>query len=192
MVAVGTINTDLSERLAAEQASQAKSAFLANMSHEIRTPMNAIIGMTRLALGTELSEKQRDYLGKAHSASTALLGIIDDILDFSKIEAGRLSIESVEFALNEVLDRVATIIELPASEKGLEVDFTIAPDVPNGVVGDPLRLSQVLLNLATNAVKFTDHGRISFEVGVVSSSMEEVKLRFLDKGYPLSSSAVNM
>ena len=178
IVAIGTMNTDISERMAAEHASQAKSAFLANMSHEIRTPMNAIIGMTRLALDTELTAEQKDYLRKVQSASTALLSIIDDVLDLSKIEAGHLSIEQVAFELHEVFDGVSTIIELPAREKGLDLHFVIEPDVPDQVVGDPLRLRQVLINLMSNAVKFTEEGGITLSVWVESSTALEVELRF--------------
>jgi PAS domain S-box-containing protein len=147
-------------REAAETANRAKSAFLANMSHEIRTPMNAILGMTHLALQTPLSVKQQDYLTKVQTAADSLLGLINDILDFSKIEAGKLDLEVKDFLLEEVLDRVTTVIATRASERKLEFMLDIAPEVPACLVGDPLRLAQVLINLCGNAVKFSDGGEV--------------------------------
>nr|MBP7632786.1 HAMP domain-containing protein [Candidatus Ozemobacteraceae bacterium] len=144
----------------AESATQAKSDFLANMSHEIRTPMNAILGMSQLALMTSLDARQRNYIEKVHRAAENLLGIINDILDFSKIEAGKLSMETTDFWLDDVLDNVASLIALKAEEKGLELLFSAPPDLPTALVGDPLRIGQVISNLGNNAVKFTEQGEI--------------------------------
>ena len=144
----------------AEAASRAKAEFLANMSHEIRTPMNAIIGMTDLALRTDSADMQRSYLGKAKTAATSLLGVINDILDFSKIEAGKLDMEAREFRLDEVLDKLTAVVGLRAQEKGLELLVDTADDVPPVLIGDALRLEQVLVNLCSNAIKFTASGEI--------------------------------
>ena len=164
---------------AADSANQAKSDFLANMSHEIRTPMNAVIGMAHLALKTELKPKQRDYLNKIQSSANSLLGIINDILDFSKIEAGKLDMESVEFNLDDVLDNLANLITVKAQEKdNLEVLFSASQEVPRFLVGDPLRLGQVLINLANNAVKFTESGEIVVSTELLTQAETELKLLF--------------
>ena len=145
---------------AAEKASLTKSDFLANMSHEIRTPMNAITGMTELALGTNLSGKQRNYVGKIKSASESLLRIINDILDFSKIEAGKLTMERVEFTLDDVLDNLGALLAERAEEKGIELAFDVVAKQTRTYIGDPLRLGQVLINLVGNAIKFSDAGNV--------------------------------
>ena len=170
---------DLDEaRAEAEEATRAKSDFLANMSHEIRTPMNAVIGMAHLALKTELSAKQYDYLKKIDISAKALLGIINDILDFSKIEAGKLDMESVNFQLEDTLDNISTLVGIKTQEKGLELLFKTDPSVPTALVGDPLRLGQILINLSNNAVKFTDQGEIVVSTELVKKDDVQVTLKF--------------
>jgi signal transduction histidine kinase/DNA-binding response OmpR family regulator len=166
-------------REAAEDATRAKGDFLANMSHEIRTPMNAVIGMAHLALKTDLTPKQQDYLTKIQSSANSLLGIINDILDFSKIEAGKLDMESVEFNLDHVLDNLANLITVKAQKKeDLEILFATSLRVPRLLVGDPLRLGQVLINLANNAVKFTDSGEIVVSTKLGQKDEDRVTLKF--------------
>ena len=155
-----------------------KSMFLANMSHEIRTPMNAVIGMAYLALKTPLTEKQRDYVNKIHNAGTSLLGVINDILDFSKIEAGRLDIEAVDFRLDDVIASVTSITAQKAQDKGLEFLAEIADSVPQNLVGDPLRLGQVIANLINNAIKFTEKGDVYLKAELLEQVGERARLRF--------------
>ncbi|MBF0187910.1 MAG: response regulator, partial [Magnetococcales bacterium] len=165
-------------RKEAEQANRAKSDFLANMSHEIRTPMNAIIGMGHLLGKTGLRQKQKDFLDKINNASHSLLGIINDILDFSKIEANKMHLEAVEFKLESVLNNVSDLMAPKVAEKGLEFLFVYSPETPSSLVGDPLRLGQVLINLVGNALKFTERGEIVISVEPEHSSASFTWLRF--------------
>jgi len=162
----------------AEEASQAKSQFLANMSHEIRTPMNAIMGLTHLLGQSDLKDHQKNYVSKIEGASTILLRIINDILDFSKIEAGKLEIENIEFNIDKVLENVSNLYTISATNKGIDINFDIGEAVPDVLIGDPLRLEQILSNLTTNAIKFTNQGEVNVSVRVLDETENKVKLHF--------------
>ena len=180
-------------KIEADSANRAKSDFLASMSHEIRTPMNAIIGLTHLCLQTEMTPKQKDYIKKTHNAAHSLLGIINDILDFSKIEAGKLDMESINFNLEEVLDNLASLLGQKTSDKGLELLFNKATDIPNLLIGDPLRLGQILTNLTNNAVKFTEEGEITITIEKVEESEQDLRLKFtvIDTGIGMTEEQIS-
>jgi len=162
----------------AEEASRAKSQFLANMSHEIRTPMNAIMGLTHLLGQSDLKDFQKNYVSKIEGASTTLLIIINDILDFSKIEAGKLEIENIKFSIDKVLENVSNLYTISATNKGIDINFDTGEAVPDVLIGDPLRLEQILSNLTTNAIKFTNQGEVNVSVRVLDETENKVKLHF--------------
>lgn len=175
-----------------DRASRHKSDFLAHMSHEIRTPMNAIIGMTHLALQTGLDDRQRDYIQKVHRSARGLLGILNDILDFSKIEAGKIDLEAIEFRLEDVLDDVGAMVAGQVKEKGIDLLFDLAPELPMALIGDPLRLGQVLINLATNAVRFTEMGEVVIGARPITTRAADAELYFWvrDSGIGMSPAQV--
>jgi two-component system sensor histidine kinase/response regulator len=183
-------NVRLAEaRVNAEAANIAKSDFLANMSHELRTPMHAIMGMTDLAQQTKLNDKQKYYLNNVHNSAENLLHIINEILDFSKIGANKLELESIDFQLKDLIDNLITMIKLKAEEKDIQLSVNIDPGIPKNLNGDPLRLSQVLINLGDNAVKFSNQGdTISFNITSLEETELDTRLQFnvLDTGIGLS------
>ncbi len=162
----------------AEKANLAKSQFLANMSHEIRTPMNAILGLTHLISESDLSDYQKNYISKIQGSSKTLLRIINDILDFSKIEAKKLEIENIKFNLFKIFENVATLYKTSAIDKGININFDIEEDVPEVLKGDPLRLEQIMSNLITNAIKFTDQGEVKVSVKTAEETESKIKLHF--------------
>ena len=180
---IQNVELDLAKKRA-QEAARIKSEFLANMSHELRTPLNGVIGFTRLTLKTELNPTQRDHLNTIERSANNLLAIINDVLDFSKLEAGKLLLESIPFPLRSSLDEVVTLLAHSAHDKGLELTLNIKNDVPDNVIGDPLRLQQVITNLVGNAIKFTENGNIDVlvEQRAVSNNKVQIEVQIRDTG----------
>ncbi len=176
--------------LQAEEANRSKSAFLANMSHEIRTPMNAVIGLTYLLKQTNMTTRQMDYASKIESASNNLLALINDILDFSKIEAGKIVVEQIPYSIHSIIDDIKTIAQFNADQKKLSLDISIEDSVPRTVIGDPVRVHQIVLNLLNNAIKFTDHGIVTLTVTGVQPNLKRKRItiiyRVTDTGIGMS------
>ena len=184
ILAVGVMQEDITvkqyeqshEAMEAAKAANAAKRFL-NMSHEIRTPLNAVIGLAQLCIQTRLNPQQRDYLDKIASSAQSLLGIINDILDFSKIEANKLELEETNFSLDSVFKNVSTMLSIRALEKNIELLFDVPPSLPEQLVGDPLRLGQILTNLTNNAVKFTERGEVVIAVEELERATDIIRLR---------------
>ncbi|MEN8226345.1 MAG: ATP-binding protein, partial [Bacteroidota bacterium] len=179
------------EKERAERSEMFRKQFLANMSHEIRTPMNAVLGMTNLALDTDLNDRQRKYLEAIRKSSLNLLIIINDILDLSKLEAGKMDIERIPFRLHEIIAQVYDTLRFKAEEKGLSFETWVENNIPDILIGDPLRLNQVLLNLVGNSIKFTEKGSVRIEVSVIKGSVSKLRFKIIDTGIGIPPEKLN-